>query len=907
MKLDLVTNLKKSGHILLFILIYFIFAKISMFFGISYGNVSPFWIPAGIAVSAILFSRIYLLPGVFFGTVFSVATTGVTLPVAISLGIGNFLAISVFCLSFQHLIKEKMFLSSPGLIFKFCIISAGSSLIAAGIGVSSLILSGYVQVPDILINSLTWWLGDVAGMLIIAPVIFTWSTLTKASLATYIRIEHVFFYFLLIIGSMLIFSYSTPYVFLIFVIYAAFRFSARHGTLTVLIGDLIAIWSVYFSQSVFFGSSVHDTLFSIQSFITITSITGLFLISALHERKKVMNELQAAKRELEDRVANQSLTIRERETRFSELVNAMRSGVVVYRPTHDETDFIIEEVNPAVEKIEGLKREDIVGRSVKDVFPGVENFGLFQVFQEVSKTGITKHFPVSYYVDNRHSGWRDNFVFKLPGGEIVAVYEDVTEEKEVKKELVYAKNWLEFTQTVAKIGLWTWDIQSDTLTWSDEFFVMFGLPPGTIPSFDSWLKTIHPDDRDAAYERTLRSVSEKKELWNEYRIILPSGEIRWIAAAGRTEYDHYGVGIGMSGVCIDITSRKDIENALRESEERYRMLVDNVPDIILVHRNGVLLYVNPAAASMMGYTIQELYDTLLIFHVSPEYHGILIDAIKRRMDSQDIEPYELEILSKSGERKRVVVRGCTIQYQGEPASLNVLTDITERKIIEDQLRDFNEKLEIEVKNRTEELQTSLAEKEVLLKEIHHRVKNNMQVISSLLFMQARNAEQKEVRDILLESQNRIKSIALVHEKLYQSKDFDRIDYPDYLIRITKQIAESYKAGQNQVRIIVNNDTVYLSIDKAVPCSLIVSELVSNSLKYAFPDNRPGEIQIDFSLLENEYELIYTDNGIGIPESIEPGKTKTLGLELIQGLVHQLNGTMTLDRSNGTKYTLRFSA
>ncbi|NLW75882.1 MAG: sensor histidine kinase, partial [Methanomicrobiales archaeon] len=103
------------------------------------------------------------------------------------------------------------------------------------------------------------------------------------------------------------------------------------------------------------------------------------------------------------------------------------------------------------------------------------------------------------------------------------------------------------------------------------------------------------------------------------------------------------------------------------------------------------------------------------------------------------------------------------------------------------------------------------------------------------------------------------------------------------------------------------DTVYLSIDKAVPCSLIVSELVSNSLKYAFPDNRPGEIQIDFSLLENEYELIYTDNGIGIPESIEPGKTKTLGLELIQGLVHQLNGTMTLDRSNGTKYTLRFSA
>jgi PAS domain S-box-containing protein len=450
-------------------------------------------------------------------------------------------------------------------------------------------------------------------------------------------------------------------------------------------------------------------------------------------------------------------------------------------------------------------------------------------------------------------------------------------------------------------------MQSDTLSWSDEFFVMFGLPPGTIPSFDSWLKTIHPDDRDAAYERTLRSVSEKKELWNEYRIILPSGEIRWIAAAGRTEYDHYGVGIGMSGVCIDITSRKDIENALRESEERYRMLVDNVPDIILVHRNGVLLYVNPAAASMMGYTIQELYDTLLIFHVSPEYHGILIDAIKRRMDSQDIEPYELEILSKSGERKRVVVRGCTIQYQGEPASLNVLTDITERKIIEDQLRDFNEKLEIEVKNRTEELQTSLAEKEVLLKEIHHRVKNNMQVISSLLFMQARNAEQKEVRDILLESQNRIKSIALVHEKLYQSKDFDRIDYPDYLIRITKQIAESYKAGQNQVRIIVNNDTVYLSIDKAVPCSLIVSELVSNSLKYAFPDNRPGEIQIDFSLLENEYELIYTDNGIGIPESIEPGKTKTLGLELIQGLVHQLNGTMTLDRSNGTKYTLRFSA
>jgi two-component sensor histidine kinase len=219
--------------------------------------------------------------------------------------------------------------------------------------------------------------------------------------------------------------------------------------------------------------------------------------------------------------------------------------------------------------------------------------------------------------------------------------------------------------------------------------------------------------------------------------------------------------------------------------------------------------------------------------------------------------------------------------------LGVSHDITSRKAMETQI------------------ESSLQEKEYLLKEIHHRVKNNLQVISSLLSMQARKATDPKVKETLTESQNRVRSIALVHEKLYQSRNLDRIEYGDYLSKVVTHLFESFNVNPAQIKWRVNAKDVDVSIDQAVPCSLILNEMITNSIKYAFPEGRRGEISISFALEGDRYILDYRDNGVGVPAGSVLERSGSLGMQLIQGLTRQLDGTVTIDTTNGVHYTIIF--
>ncbi len=212
----------------------------------------------------------------------------------------------------------------------------------------------------------------------------------------------------------------------------------------------------------------------------------------------------------------------------------------------------------------------------------------------------------------------------------------------------------------------------------------------------------------------------------------------------------------------------------------------------------------------------------------------------------------------------------------------------------------------EQKKLDAEIVKSLREKEILLKEIHHRVKNNMQVISSLLFMQARGLQDPQMIEILNESQNRIRSLALIHEKLYQSDNLDQIDYGTYIKKIIDYLFQSYKVSKTDVSVELNISSIFLDIDKAVPCSLLINEMLSNSLKHAFPNNQKGIITIDMYADEESYHLKFTDNGIGLPDDQYLEKMNSLGFQLIKGLAGQLGGTLEIIRDQGTIYLLTFS-
>ncbi|AUB59987.1 hypothetical protein BK009_04415 [Methanobacterium subterraneum] len=199
----------------------------------------------------------------------------------------------------------------------------------------------------------------------------------------------------------------------------------------------------------------------------------------------------------------------------------------------------------------------------------------------------------------------------------------------------------------------------------------------------------------------------------------------------------------------------------------------------------------------------------------------------------------------------------------------------------------------------------LQDKEMLMKEIHHRVKNNLMIISSLLSLQSRYIKDEETREIFRESQSRAKSMALIHERLYRSGDVKNIDFPDYLRSLTRDIFDTYRTSRGRVQLQMDVSDVKMDVDSAVPLGLIINELVTNSLKYAFPDDQEGTIKINFHLEGDEYVLEVIDDGIGIPDDFDVVKSDSLGMLLVSSLTSQIQGELELISKQGTTFRIKF--
>lgn len=219
--------------------------------------------------------------------------------------------------------------------------------------------------------------------------------------------------------------------------------------------------------------------------------------------------------------------------------------------------------------------------------------------------------------------------------------------------------------------------------------------------------------------------------------------------------------------------------------------------------------------------------------------------------------------------------------------------------------------EIEARENAElKMKSTLDEKSVLLKEVHHRVKNNMQIIASLLRLQARSLPETELLDTLRESENRIESMSMIHEALYMSENMSKIDFGYYVDKITNNLFRTYGVHPEKIRLNKEIHNLALGIDVAVPCGLIINELISNSLKYAFPDDRSGEILISLNEKDtgsngNSYELRVSDDGAGMPEGVDIDDTETLGLQLVSTLAGQMHGKMRVNSTNGTSFIIDF--
>lgn len=374
------------------------------------------------------------------------------------------------------------------------------------------------------------------------------------------------------------------------------------------------------------------------------------------------------------------------------------------------------------------------------------------------------------------------------------------------------------------------------------------------------------------------------------------------------------------------THELSMTNEELERQKKFlEAILDCVEDgIVACDNNAVLTLFNRATREFHG-----LPQEPLPAEKWAEHYNLFFGDGKTPMKMEDVPLFktlkgeeavdnvEMVIAPKEGAPRTLLATGrALIDDNGESLGAVVsMHDITARKQAEEKLRVYRENLEKIVEERTLELKTAnaklleaLAEKELLLREVHHRVKNNMQIISSLLNMQARFISDGRMKGIFDDCRNRIKSMAMVHEKLYAHGDFARIDFNEYIRSISSGLFRSYAGAHGRVAFRTElEDGVFLGIEAAIPCGLILNELITNALKYAFPEGRAGEIRVAMRRVPDsgKYELTVADNGIGFQEGAGFNGDYTLGLTLIDTLVGQLNGVMEIERENGTEYRITF--
>ncbi|WP_048190318.1 histidine kinase dimerization/phosphoacceptor domain -containing protein [Methanobacterium sp. SMA-27] len=347
----------------------------------------------------------------------------------------------------------------------------------------------------------------------------------------------------------------------------------------------------------------------------------------------------------------------------------------------------------------------------------------------------------------------------------------------------------------------------------------------------------------------------------------------------------------ISGMMMDITEQNKAKNELLESEDFLKNIVENIPNMIFIKSADKLNFemVNKAGEELMGHSREELigktdYDFFpkkeADFFTQKDREVLqnkkLVDILEETIETKDL-----------GQRILHTKKIPILDKEGNPQYLlGVSEDVTELKQGEIKIR------------------KSLDEKETLLREIHHRVKNNLQIIASLLHLQESTVNDGELENILKESESRVKSMAIVYDKLYQSPNFTDINFKKYIEKLVYDILYTYGIKKGTIKAQMDIEDILLNIDTAIPLGLIINELITNSVKYAFPQKK-GTITIQLKSLPEKMEITIADDGIGIPEDINLENPETLGLQLVKNLVRQIDGEIELDRNHGTEFKIKF--
>ncbi|MGB9940554.1 PAS domain S-box protein [Methanosarcina sp.] len=578
--------------------------------------------------------------------------------------------------------------------------------------------------------------------------------------------------------------------------------------------------------------------------------------------------------------------------------------------------------NPAAAKVYSLSQEEIIGKTHSELGREPELVKFWEeCHQKVFAAGKPETMEFQYISpQGKEYYFNTRVVPEFVNGKvasILAISRDIKDKKEAESRLKETLDNLEelvkertaelekaYTsleesekglaeaQKMAHIGNWDCNFITCEVNWSDELYRIFGCDPKKLAlSYNEYLDHVHPDDRDYVDDAYTEAINGSP-LDIDHRIVLANGEVRTVHIICEVISDEENIPIRAKGIVQDITERK-------KTEEKIQILanaVESSNDAILTKSlDGIITSWNKGAEQVYGYSAEEILGKNISVLEPANLKGEIKQLTEKIKNDEKVKYYETLRLKKDGTLINLSVTLSPIfNLSGELVAISAISrDITERKKAEETL------VKIEDARK---------------KEIHHRIKNNLQVISSLLDLQAEKFVDNEVLEAFRESQDRVFSMSLIHEELYRGQGTDTLDFSAYLQKLAENLFQTYSLKSRNLSLLMDlEENAFFDMDIAVPLGIIVNELVSNSLKHAFTENGKGNIQIRLcreekndEIQESLFSLTISDNGKGIPENIEFERLDSLGLQLVSTLVDQLDGKIEIKREQGTEFRITFN-
>lgn len=562
-------------------------------------------------------------------------------------------------------------------------------------------------------------------------------------------------------------------------------------------------------------------------------------------------------------------------------------------------------VNSAAKRIYGYEPAEMIGRHFTNFSVPEQKNRQIAILQQLFSRTKTQEIAHNCHYETIHLRKDGNPVYlrvnsivnRAENGNILGASgtaTDISDRKRSEEALQQATDQLRAVLDAVP-GLISW-VSSDLryIGVNQHLAASFQIPPESFVG-----QEINFLEKGSNFAQLIRQffASSAQQIWQEIEIEIKGTVRNYLIVAQKYDRGTAAVSVG-----IDISDRKRAESqktlliaSLQESEGKFRTLYEATSDAVMLLDDREFFDCNLATLEMFGCTHKKQFYGRQPSEFSPPFQP-------NGQDSLSLSKQRIAAAMQTGSCRFdwVYKRLDGSEFPAE-VLLNAV-EINGQKVIQAVVRDITDR-----KRDEDKIKASLAEKEVMLKEIHHRVKNNLQVISSLLKLQSRYIQDSRVIEMLKESQNRVRSMALVHEQLYQSEDLSKIDFAGYIQSLAHNLFQAYEVDAEGINLATCIAPCFLSIDTAVPCGLIINELVTNSLKYAFVGQKQGTMKIDFSVgIDRVCVLVVSDSGIGFPKELDYRNARTLGLRLVVSLVKQIRGKIQLLETAGTAFKITFS-